>query len=45
MDLNEKMPQFPFHFTTGIQLSLIPTLWCRAMNPLVDAVIEGKKAK
>jgi len=36
LDLNEKMPLFPFDFVAGITLALIPPLWYKIMNPLAD---------
>lgn len=36
LDLNEKMPMFPFSFLNGIILCLAPSKWYKMMNPLVD---------
>ena len=43
LDLNEKMPQFPFDFMHGMIWCLHPKGWFSTMNPLVDKVIEGKE--
>lgn len=42
LDLNKKMPQFPFDFLTAGTISTIPKLWKWIADPLVDEVIEGK---
>lgn len=44
LDITTPMPLFPFDFVTGVILSQIPPLWYAIMNPLVDEVIENKKA-
>lgn len=44
LDLTPKMPLFPFNFVDGVLMATFPPLWYAVMNPLVDEVIEGKKA-
>lgn len=43
LDLNDKMPLFPFDFMHGMIWCLNPKGWFSIMNPLVDKVIEGKE--
>lgn len=42
MEINEKMPLFPFDFISGIIMATNPSKWFSVMNPLVDNVLEGK---
>lgn len=36
LDINEKMPQFPFDFMSAILMCKIPSLWYLLVDPLVD---------
>lgn len=42
LELNEKMPRFPFSFVEGVYLAFIPPLWYYIMNPFVDEVLSKK---
>ena len=45
MELNDKMPLYPFAFADAISLCWFPSLWYKAINPLVDRVMNNEKFK
>lgn len=42
MELNDKMPKFPFRFLDATLIALTPPLWYYIANPYVDEVLEKK---
>ena len=43
LEMNDKMPVFPFSFFDGSVFCIIPQLWYFIMDPYVDEAVEGKK--
>lgn len=41
LDLNDKMPQYPFTFVQAVAACWIPWLWYKIADPLVDKVLSG----
>ncbi len=43
LELNGKMPLFPFSFPEGIVTAWFPTFWYKAANHLVDRILNSEK--
>jgi hypothetical protein len=41
LDLTEKMPHYPFSFPEAALACWFPSLWFKAIDPLVDRVMNG----
>lgn len=43
LELNEKMPMFPFTFTEAMAASWVPAIWYKVADHLVDRVMNHEK--
>ena len=43
MEINDKMPQYPFSFVDAVAVCWFPSIWYRIANPLVDKALSNTK--